>query len=426
MRSELNMRNFLLRTANCQLLRLFLFLLFLLCLILPVSAKDKPYVILISFDGFRWDYVDRGITPNLDRFKLDGVSASSLQPVYPSKTFPNHISLITGMYPENHGIILNDFVDPVSGERYRIGDSTQVRGSKWYWGEAFWETAARQGVQTASYFWPGSELPEQHRRPHLRELYDHNRPYEDRVDGVLNWLQLPEESRPQFITLYFHETDTKGHRFGPVSPEINEGIKKMDDMLGRLLDGLESIGMADKTNVIIVSDHGMTEVHTERIVNVEEILEGYNCQFGGNGPFMMVRPDDEAQLAEIYNILKTTEDRYDTYYRENIPEYFHFSQNPLIAPIFLIADLGWSLETNRSQRWLQRNPGVGGNHGYDNRALDMHGIFFATGPAFKKGYSTGTVRSIDVYPLLCEIFGIMPRNNIDGELENISFLLKGR
>ncbi len=389
-----------------------------------MKGKEKPYLILISFDGFRWDYPNRGITPNFDQSRKNGVSAISREPVYPSKTFPNHISLITGLYPENHGIILNDFIDPFSGDRYRIGNSKAARDSKWYLGEAFWETAARQGVITASYFWPGSELPEPHRRPFYREEYDHNRPYEQRVEGVLNWLQLPEDKRPHFITMYFHEADSKGHTFGPNSPEVNASIKLMDKMLGLLFDGLQQINMVAKTNIIVVSDHGMTEVNTERIVNIEKILSDYSCRFVGNGPFMMIWPDSATQEEEIYQTLKSAMKHFKVYYRDEIPKHFHFSRNPFIAPIFLIADIGWSVETGSSANWLWQNPGTGGNHGYDNHHRDMHGIFYAIGPAFKKSYQTGTVRSIDVYPLLCKILDVEPRNNIDGKLERISFILK--
>ena len=254
-----------------------LFKLFLTVLILalsPLTAQETPYVILISFDGFRWDYPSRGITPNFDEIRENGVAAVSLEPVYPSKTFPNHLSIITGMYPENHGIILNEFSDPFSGARYRMSDTTAIRDGKWYLGEAFWETAERQGITTASYFWPGSELHDPARRPTYRELYEHNRPYEERIAGVLRWLQLPPAERPHFITLYFHETDTQGHNFGPDAPETNQAIQRLDSMLGLLIEGLEKIGMRAQTNLIVVSDHGMTAVNTEKIVNIEKILEG--------------------------------------------------------------------------------------------------------------------------------------------------------
>jgi predicted AlkP superfamily pyrophosphatase or phosphodiesterase len=387
-------------------------------------AEEKPYTILISFDGFRWDYPNRGITPNLEKFKQNGVSALSLEPVYPTKTFPSHISLVTGMYPENHGIILNDFVNPFNGEEYNTRNRAALQESKWYSGEFFWETAQRQGIITASYFWPGSEVLLEHRRPTYRFFYDHYRPYKERIAGVLEWLQLPENERPHFITLYFHETDSKGHEYSPVSPEVNEAVKLLDKMLRLLMEGLEKIQMLQKTNLIVVSDHGMTAVDTGRVVNVEEWLSGSECRYTGEGPFLMLRPP-EGKIDTVYALLKQKANHYRVYRREEVPDFFHFSNHPFIPPIVLIADLGWSLHTYRSlEKLLQRGYGKGGNHGYDNHQLDMHGIFYAMGPAFKKGYRTGTLRSIDIYPLLCKIFGIVPPKNIDGELERISFILQ--
>lgn len=399
--------------------------LILLLILVGISgyADDKQNVILISLDGFRWDYPNRGLSPTLSMIQEEGASASSLEPVYPSKTFPNHLSLVTGMYPENHGILLNYFRNPHTREVYRLGDSVSVRTSKWYQGEAIWETAERQNVTAASYFWPGSELPDAHRRPTYRELYDHNRPYEKRVQGVINWLKLPEDKRPRFITLYFHETDSKGHRYGPNSAEVDTAITLVDGLIGMLIKELKAIGQFEKTNIIIVSDHGMTDVHTDRIVNIESILSGFKCEYTTAGTMLMIKPQP-GQAADIYNVLKKNERHYKVSYKEDLPAYYHFANHPYILPIIVEAELGWSVVDNRAESRLTRFPGPGGAHGYDNHILDMHGLFYAIGPAFKKGYRTGTVKTIDIYPLMCKILGIYPRQNIDGRLERISSVLK--
>lgn len=386
------------------------------------QENEKPYVILISFDGFRWDYVNKGITPNLKKMEMNGVSASSLRPVFPSKTFPNHYSIITGLYPENHGIIHNDFYDLFSQERYKVGDEKSVRNAKWYTGEAFWETAERQGITTASYFWPGSEVQLSYRHPTYVEYYEHDRPYEQRIEGVFNWLRLPPEERPRFITLYFDATDTYGHKHGPESEENAAAIRRLDDMLGLLFQKLEKIQLADKTNVIVVSDHGMTAVDSRRIIDIKKILRGFEFTLQGSGPIMMIDcagPD----ISKIYQILKRNEKDYKVFLKADVPDYYHFSNHPFITPIVVIADVGTSLmkgtRENLYFKFLSK-----GNHGYDNHHLDMHGIFIATGPAFKRGYRTGTLWNIDVYPLLCKIFNIAPRGNIDGKLERIGFILK--
>ncbi len=405
-----------------SLLKLFLLQVLILTLSLSLYAQDKPYVILISMDGFRWDYIYRGITPNLNKLADEGVHALSLRPSFPSKTFPNHYSIITGMYPENHGIIFNSFTNTFTGETYRIGDTISTRQSKWYKGEAFWETANRHNIKTASFFWVGSEQDIEYKRPTYFHHYNQNISFEERVNGVIKWLQLPENERPQFITLYFEEPDSKGHSFGPNSPETNKAIALVDSMLGLLINKLKNIGMEDKVNIIVVSDHGMAEISDERIINIEEILKNYKCKFYGMGTSIMIDAEPD-KLNEIYAALKKNEKNYRVYMKDEIPEYFHFSKNPFILPIIVIAETGWTLVTNdyfkRERRYSLR-----GDHGFDNHHLDMHGIFIAKGPAFRSGYKTGTLWNVDVYPLLCKIFKITPNNLIDGDINRIGFILK--
>ncbi len=394
----------------------------LLISILSINAQPKPYVILISFDGFRWDYADRGITPHFDVIRDSGVSVESLRPCFPSKTFPNHISIITGMYPAHHGIISNGFRDPFSNEYYALGDSNAVKNAVWYKGEAFWETAERQGIRTASYFWPGSEISLSYRHPTYYKKYEHLQPYRQRVDGVIDWLKLPYDKRPHFITAYFDATDTYGHRYGPDSPETNYAIAQLDSILGYYFDRLKEISLFDSTDIIVVSDHGMTDVSNNRTVNIDKILDGLTYEQNDNGPFMMIEPEKD-RLNEIYTRLKKEEDHYRVYKREEVPEYFHFSDNPLISQLVLIAENGWSLETDKSIEHNKKYSSKG-NHGYDNYWMDMNGIFCAMGPSFKVNYKIGTINNIDIYPLLCRIFEIKPNPLIDGRIDRIEYILK--
>lgn len=400
--------------------RLILFLIFIFTILQSINSQTNPYVILVSFDGFRWNYLNRGITPNLEKIKNDGVSAISLRPVFPSKTFPNHISIVTGMYAENHGIISNSFVNFEKNYWYRMSDTISTRDSKWYLGEAFWETAERQGIKTASYFWPGSELSLEHRHPSYREFYEHERPYAQRVEGVINWLKLPYEERPHFITLYFDDTDTYGHKFGTNSSEVNKAIMRLDSIAAMLIKGLADMGLKDSVNVIFLADHGMTDISEEKVVNIENMIKENNCRFMDDGPLMQVEPP-AGSLMEVYEILQRNESHYKVYLKKDIPEYFHYNKNPLTFSILLAADIGWSLTRNKKSNYGM----AGGNHGYDNNHLDMHGIFIADGPAFKNNYQTGTLWNIDIYPMLCKIFNIYPRTNIDGKLERIEFILEG-
>jgi len=321
------------------------------------------------------------------------------------------------MYPAHHGIIANNFQDPFSKGNYRMSDTNTVRDGRWYLGEAFWETAERQGIISASYFWPGSELLLPYRKPTYNQAYDHGRPYEKRVEGVIDWLKLPYEKRPHFITLYFHETDSKGHSSGPDSPQTNEAIEKLDRISGYLMEKLAEINMSDSVNVIFLSDHGMTEVSKEKTINIEKIVGEIKCRFFDSGPLMFIEPEKE-NLKTVYDLLKKNENHYKVYYREEIPEFYHYNDHPFISSLVVIADMGWSAVNSRRPDWDGK-----GNHGYDNNHTDMHGIFLATGPDFKKNYRTGTLFNIDIYPLLCKLFNIVPRANIDGEADRIEFIL---
>jgi len=394
-------------------------ILFLVLLILCQTGLSQSYVILISFDAFRWDYLDRGITPNLNKIINNGVRALSLRPVFPSKTFPNHISIATGLYPEHHGIIHNNFKNPSTNEEYSLGNRESVKNSKWYSGEFIWETAKKQGITTASFFWPGSEVTAEYRQPNYYKDYQHNLPYEERVQGVLDWLKLPPEKRPHFITLYFHETDSKGHEFGPNSEEINTAVKLVDGLVGDLTNGINKLSLKDSVNIIIVSDHGMTEIYKDKIINVENILGNKKAELWETGPVMMVNPQDDG----VYELLKKNNKNYYVYKKNELPGFYSYSDHPFIYPIILVAKPGYSLEKNISEDQKEYSISKG-NHGFEKDFLDMHGIFVASGPAFKAGYKTGTIWNIDIYPLLCEILNISPYQPIDGKLERIGFILK--
>jgi len=401
-------------------IKIFLLLLFLsICL---AKAQPQPYVLLISFDGFRWDYINRDITPNISELSENGVTASSLRPVFPTKTFPNHISTITGIYPENHGIIANEFIDIKNNDEYKMWDTSIVRNSKWYKGEAFWETARKHGVITASYFWPSSDVDDADKRPDYFLVYEHNKPYAERIAGVLNWLNLPYEKRPHFVTLYFDLADGVGHKFGPESEEINIAIAHLDTLVGLLTEGLKQINLIDSISIIISSDHGMTEVSEERLIVIDEKLSGYDYLSSNYGPFMLIY-SKEHERENIYSILKEEENHYNVFKRKDFPEYFHFSQNDLIGNLVLIADVGWSLVNEENLEWMKNNTSRG-NHGYDNFHIDMHGVFIAAGPLFKQDYKIGTINNIDIYPLLCKIFNCIPAENIDGDLRRIEYILK--
>ncbi len=229
-----------------------LIILLLVTITFHAQASERPYVLLISLDGFRWDYIDRGLSSNIEWIAENGVEARSLEPVFPTKTFPTHYSIVTGLHAENHGLISNSFIDWETGDRFAIRDREMVENAKYYQAPALWETLRRHNITTASYFWVGSEIDIEYRRPHYYHRYDHERPHLDRIEGIIEWLQLPDDERPQFLTLYYSDVDSEGHRTGPYSQELDESIMLVDSLMGILLDRLEDIDMLDRMNIILV------------------------------------------------------------------------------------------------------------------------------------------------------------------------------
>jgi len=372
---------------------LFLVCLFWVFLIKPGSASPSDhYLIVVSLDGFRWDYLNRGITPNLQKIAERGVRAVSLEPVFPSKTFPNHYSIVTGLYPQNHGIIGNYFKNPHSGGVYRLGDTTAVRDDQWYLGEAIWAKAKREGVISACYFWPGSETKLPYRHPDYYKRYDDDATHETRVAGVMEWLALPEDKRPKLIFLYFSDTDTQGHRHGPDSDEVNDAIRKLDSTLGSFTGRLSEQGLIGKTNLIILSDHGMSGVDNDKTVQLSEILNGFEAETeGSGGPLLQIFLKNKSRIAELCSKIRITSGNCQVYPKYDMPEYYHYDAHPWIGDIIVLADQGYRIfSENRLSDKIKKTYSKG-DHGYDPRDMEMHGIFLAAGPDFKTNYFTGSL-----------------------------------
>ncbi len=381
---------------------------------LPIWANTT---ILISFDGFRWDYLDRKLNPKLDSLIAEGVHSLSLKPSFPTLTFPNHVSIVTGMYSENHGILANIFFDLNTFEKFNIAN-VSVRESKWYNAEFIWETAKRNGIKTASYFWPGSDMIDDYRRPDYFELYEHKRDYKTRIDGVIKWLKLPDSLRPEFITLYFDETDTKAHQYGTNSYQLDKGLKLLDSLMIYFDSELKNINQKDSVNLIILSDHGMSDLVNDSKILLSDIFDCKRCLINNVGALAMIQaPNDVAD--SIYFLLNKNEKNFKVYKKDEIPERYHYSNHPFVTNLLLVADVGYIFDNgeNKSYQHLAM-------HGYDNENLDMHGIFIARGPAFKESYKCSTILNIDIYPLLCKLLNIKPRSNVDGKIERIEFILR--
>jgi predicted AlkP superfamily pyrophosphatase or phosphodiesterase len=382
------------------------------------SKSGEPYVIMLSMDGFRWDYADRVETPNLDYIAGKGVRADYIKPAFPSKTFPNHYSMATGLYPDNHGIVDNNFYCPELDLTYRLGDRQMVENGAFYGGEPIWVTAEKQEVTAASFFWVGSEAPVQGIQPTYWKRYDSRVPFENRIDTVLYWLQLPIEKRPRLITFYFQEPDSQGHATGPDSEEIDNLVMKLDSLLGVLVLNLQQLPQYNQINLIVTSDHGMTEVSSERYVDIASYTprSWYTRTHGGN-PMLHVTPKP-GMTDSIYTILSNVEN-IQVWRKSEIPERLNYGKNPRIGDLVILADSTWSVGWGTPSGTYY----TGGAHGWDNAKKDMHAIFYAMGPAFKSGHRHNSIEVVDLYPLIARILGLKPAE-VDGSLERVKDMLK--
>jgi alkaline phosphatase D len=383
---------------------------------LQKAEPEKQYVVMLSMDGFRWDYTGKAPTPNFDRMAAKGVKAKSLKPSFPTKTFPNHYSMATGLYPDHHGIVLNSFYDEKTDRYYNLLNRQAVEDGSFYGGEPIWNTAEKQGIVSGSYFWVGSEAEINGRRPTYRKNYDHTFPYKQRIDSVVAWLNKPEESRPQLLLWYFDEPDFTGHEAGPESEELKSKIIELDFLLGYFLDEIEKLPFHDQINVIVTSDHGMSPISNERKVALQNYVKSdWIAEIQGYNPNFNIKAN-EGCADSIYFALADVEG-ISAWRTGTLPERLNYGTNPRTMDIVVVADSSWSVVLS-----ADRNVGNGA-HGYDNDNKDMHAIFYAYGPAFKANYISPTFNNVDIYPLICEILGLEPAP-VDGHLENVIQLLK--
>lgn len=390
--------------------------------LLPLIEGNEPNlssVILVSMDGFRSDYWDKCETPHFHELMKRGVLASHLKPVFPSVTFVNHFTLVTGLFAENHGIVNNSMWDPLSDKTFEINDSKAVNQSEWWEGEPIWVTAEKQGVITASMFWVGSSAEIQGKRPTYWNTYDSSLSKKQRVETVLSWLDLPREKKPQFITLYFEDTDEAGHRYGPDSQEVIQAIKNLDEAIGLLTDGIKKRGIEKETTVILVSDHGMSSVERGHRVNLKNYILPNEARIVGKGAIAFVWPKGKVEEKNILERIRKNPGAFAVYSKQNIPARFHFSKHRRIAPLIFSANEGWYLEANLLP---SVKPAVFGLHGYDNILPHMQAVFLAVGPEFPKGKKVGEVQNVDIYPLLAHLLKIKPAPT-DGDFGRVSNVL---
>jgi predicted AlkP superfamily pyrophosphatase or phosphodiesterase len=362
---------------------------------LVYSNGTHPYhktTILISLDGLRADFLDRKLTPTLEAFANSGVTTDYMTPAFPSVTFPNHWTLVTGLYPESHGIVSNMFWDPVSKREFFYTDSEKSLKQDWWGGEPIWMTAELQGLRAAVHMWPGSEAPGWGAT--VVDKFNMTESLNRKVDRILGWLDLPASLRPQLIASYVPDIDVSGHKYGPNTTETDNAIKAVDSMLHDLFLGLESRNLTEIVNLVIVSDHGMATTSKDKLVYLEDIVDTKLIEHIDGLPLYGLRPYDDQNLTAIYNSIKEKEPgdgSWKVYLRDvDMPKRWHFSNNPRIAPLWLVPETGWTIITKEDRSPDSKDEySPRGLHGFDNEHPLMRAIFVARGPAFRHLHGEG-------------------------------------
>lgn len=379
------------------------------------EQEAKPYVIMISIDGFRYDYAEKYQAKNLLKLSGEGVKATAMQPSYPSLTFPNHYTLVTGLYPAHHGLVDNSFYDRNRKQSYDMKNRDAVQDGTWYGGTPIWVLAEKQHMVSASYFWVGSESPIQNIRPTYSYRYQEKTGIDSRIQSVVNWLKLPEAQRPHLITFYFPEVDHAGHNYGPESAQVKEQVQFVDESIGKMVKAVSALNLP--VNYIIVADHGMAAVDTVNLIQLKDL--GLRISWGGEK--VMLYSDDTTQVNVAYAYYKSHEEHFRAYRKNEMPARWHYGTEDKynrIGDIVLVPDPYYIF----AQPTIKKQHA--GHHGFDNNLTDMNAVFMAWGPAFKAHQRIGTFANIHVYPLVAEILGLKIEAPVDGQLEILQPILK--
>ncbi len=403
---------------------------FIIILFVAVACKSvqkrttdnlQPIVLLISIDGFRNDYVQKINAPGINEIR-NGVEANWMTPSFPSKTFPNHYTIVTGLYPEHHGIIANTMYDAEFNAVFKISNVTEKNNSRWWGGEPIWVTAEKQGLKSGCFFWPGSEVLIKDVRPNYWKDYDHEFPNKNRVDTILKWIDKPQSERPSFLSLYFSDVDDAGHKFGPDSKQVIQAIQKVDLSIQYLVTELKNRNLFDKINIVLVSDHGMKSTDNTKVNFIDDFIDMNWLKQAFLDEVSLLYPKEGKVDSIMLAFESKAHPEFEVYRKKDIPEKFNYNYNSRIAPIVIITKAGWK---NTTHNYFEKNKEKWslGSHGWDNEDVDMRAIFYAHGPAFKNNYKIKAFENVNVYNILCKVLKIKPAVN-DGKDEQIFKMLK--
>ncbi len=379
------------------------------------AADEQSTLIWLSFDGVRHDQPDRQTLPGLQRIEREGVRAEALRPVFPSTTFPNHVSQATCARPTRHGIVGNRFRDRARGDFAYEADAS------WILAEPLWIAAERQGVRAAAFFWVGSETPWRGLAASYRRTpFDSAVREAEKVDQILEWLDRPIATRPRLIMTWWRGSDRAGHRHGPDAPEVDAALREQDAKLIRLIEELDRRDAWSTTTLFVSSDHGMG--HGERAIDVAEALEGagVEAELMSSGAVTMVhlREAGETVIARAEAALSSLPG-HRVHRSRDLVEAGTLGPAERLGELVLVAEPPhFYARTDWTERWLATLfswwSGGRGIHGYDPKYVDMHGIFYAVGRGVPSGRPLGTVSPLDLAPTASRLLGIDPPADCEG------------
>ncbi|XP_062856450.1 venom phosphodiesterase 1 [Trichomycterus rosablanca] len=390
----------------------------------PANFKRQP-LLLISLDGLRAEYQHTwySLIPVLDKLRRCGTSSAFMQPVFPSKTFPNHYSIVTGLYTESHGLVDNYMYDPEFNASFSLSN-TEKDKPRWYLGQPIWHTVMGQGLRAGTFFWPGSDVKINETYPNIYEKYNGSVPFEQRVFTVLKWLQLPDDQRPDFYTLYLEEPDKSGHNYGPVSGGLINAIQGVDKVIGQLMNGLKQLNLHECVNIIVVADHGMAETSCDRKEVLKDFVGDVSHLYVYEGPVGRIRAAKAAVTLDTAGLVanmtcKKPDQKIKPYLKPHLPKRFHYAHSKRIEDVNVLVDSNWLFE---------RFPGSltfcsGGNHGYDNDDPSMQAMFLSYGPKFQAQTEVEPFSNIELYNLMCDVLDISPAPN-NGTHGSLNHLLR--
>ncbi len=382
------------------------------------AAQKAHYIVLVSLDGFRWDYAKRDGATHLLALAKKGVWApEGMMPSYPSLTFPNHLTIVTGLYPEHHGIVANSFYDPARNARYAISDQKAVADGTWYSGTPLWSLAESQGMRTACFFWPGSEAEIAGYRPTYYLHFDDKIPNDTRVDQVIEWLHLPPADRPHFITLYFSDVDHAGHEFGPDAPQTKAAVHKLDAVIGELKTKLDATHLP--IDLVVVSDHGMAKTEGDWVT-----LDKFADLTGFETAGYLLYAKTDADAGRVYDQLKHATSEFMVYRRKDVPAGLNYRDNPRQGDPVVIATGPYAIRAQGPPADKPDHPPIAGNHGFDpHRMPEMKASFFAEGADLVHGRTVRTFENVNLYPWLAHMLDLQAPKT-DGKLSVLAITLK--